>query len=54
MLDIPFMHLLIACMWNYINREILDKFGEIAPNISNSDIKRLLKFNEPVTVCDLI
>lgn len=50
---VAFLKLLITLVWNYLHREIFDKLCEVAPDVSHCDIKRLLKLNKPVTICDL-
>ena len=50
---VALLKLLITLMWNDLHWEIFDKLCEVTPNVSHSDIKRLLKLNEPVTISDL-
>lgn len=40
-------------MWDYIDWEVFDEFGKVAPDISHCNVKWLLQLNEPVTVCNL-
>ena len=53
-LCIALSQLFIACMWNDLHWEILDEFSEVAPDVCNSYIERPLKFDEPVSICDLV
>ena len=50
---VALLKLLITLVRNNLYWEIFDKLCEVAPDVSHRDIKRLLKLNEPVTICDL-
>ena len=50
---VAFLKLFITLVWNYLHREIFDKLCEVAPDVSNCNIKRLLELNEPITISDL-
>jgi len=48
------MEFFVTRVRNDINGEVLDEFGEVAPDVSHSDIERLLQLSEPVSVGDLV
>mmetsp|Transcript_19525 Transcript_19525/g.24140 ORF Transcript_19525/g.24140 Transcript_19525/m.24140 type:complete len:218 (-) Transcript_19525:423-1076(-) len=54
MLAGPLLQLLVALVRNDIYREVFDKLGEVAPDISHRDIQRFLHLDEPVTIGDLV